>query len=78
MHPDPAEAIARTRFYLLASLRLSGVLLVMAGFAVIAGKWDIAGGDMNRIIGAVMVLIGAFEFSVLPFLLARGWKREPR
>lgn len=74
---NPAdEARARSRFFILAALRLTGALLVMLGFAVIAGKIDLAGPDMNRVIGAVLVLVGAFDFSVAPMLLARRWKRS--
>ena len=70
------EARARSRFFILTALRLTGVVLVMAGFAVIAGKFDMGGPDMNRVIGAVLVLVGAFDFSVAPMLLARSWKRS--
>ncbi|NJS15607.1 MAG: hypothetical protein HC788_14675 [Sphingopyxis sp.] len=76
MNREVAEARAKSRFYILTGLRLLGVLLVMAGFAVIAGKIDIAGPSLNRIIGAAMVLIGAFDFAVVPMLLARSWKRS--
>jgi drug/metabolite transporter (DMT)-like permease len=75
---NDSDRVARARFYILAALRLGGVLLVMAGFAVIAGKWDVGGPDVNRVAGAIMVLVGAFDFAVVPLLLARRWKREGR
>lgn len=76
MTPADIEARARSRFFVLAAMRLFGVLLVMAGFVVIAGNWDIAGPELNRVIGSVMVLVGAFDFAVVPLLLARSWKRS--
>jgi hypothetical protein len=72
---DDKERLAKSRFMVLSALRLFGALLMIAGFVVISGKWDLAGPDMNRIVGVVFVLIGAFDFAVLPMLLARSWNR---
>jgi len=78
MTPDEAETRARSRFHRLSGLRLFGALLMVAGFLVTMGRLDIAGPDLNRVIGVIMVLIGAFGFAVAPVLLARRWKRSDR
>lgn len=72
------EARAKSRFMLLSLLRLTGVVMLMAGFVLIAGRWELLGDGMDRYLGVALVLIGAFDFSVAPFLLARSWKRQDR
>ncbi len=76
MTPEQREAQARNRYYVLATLRLFGALMIMAGFVLAMGKWELAGAETDRIIGIVFVLVGAFDFAVAPMLLARSWKRE--
>jgi drug/metabolite transporter (DMT)-like permease len=78
MTPDEIEARAKTRFFLLGFLRLFGALLMMAGFVLVTGKWEIAGPDVDRYIGIALVLFGSFDFAVAPMLLARSWKRGDR
>lgn len=78
MTPDEIEARAKTRFFVLSSLRAFGALLMIAGFVLVVGKWSIAGPDVDRIIGVVFVLVGAFDFAIAPMLLARSWKRSDR
>ncbi len=76
MTPDEREAQARSRYFVLAALRLFGALMIMAGFVLVMGRWELAGADVDRYIGIVFVLVGAFDFAVAPMLLARNWKRE--
>lgn len=76
MTPDEREAQARNRYFVLAALRLFGAVMIMAGFVLVMGKWELAGADVDRILGVVFVLVGAFDFAVAPLLLARSWKRE--
>jgi drug/metabolite transporter (DMT)-like permease len=78
MTPDEIEARAKTRFFLLGFLRLFGALLMMAGFVLVMGKWQIAGPDVDRYLGIILVLVGAFDFALAPMLLARRWKRGDR
>lgn len=75
---DDQERRAKTRFMLLSFMRLTGALMMVAGFIVISGKWDLAGADQNRIIGTILVLLGAVEFALMPLLFARQWKRQDR
>lgn len=76
MTPDEREAQARTRFFVLGSMRIFGALMLMAGFVLVMGKWELAGPDADRVTGIILVLVGAFEFSLAPMLLARSWKRN--
>jgi drug/metabolite transporter (DMT)-like permease len=76
MTPDEAEARAKSRFYILATLRLFGALMMVGGFVLVGGRQDYIGPDADRIIGVILVLVGAFDFAVAPTLLARHWKRS--
>jgi drug/metabolite transporter (DMT)-like permease len=76
MNNDEAEARARNRHFVLSALRFFGAVMVMAGFVLIMGKWELAGAEVDRIIGVVLVLVGMFDFAVAPVLLARSWKHE--
>ena len=75
MTPDEIEARAKTRFFLLGFLRLFGALIMMAGFVLVMGKWELIDRDIDRYIGIAVVLVGAFDFAVAPMLLARRWRR---
>ncbi|AQA00211.1 hypothetical protein BWQ93_18400 [Sphingopyxis sp. QXT-31] len=71
------EALARKRFFAINLMRVMGIAFLMAGFILIAGRWELAGQPTDRYIGVGLVLIGAFDFAVFPMLLARRW-RSPR
>ncbi|HMO74798.1 MAG TPA: hypothetical protein PKD99_10110 [Sphingopyxis sp.] len=71
------DALAKKRFLALALMRIVGALLVLAGFVLIRGGFELAGQPMDRWIGVAAVLIGAFDFAVMPLLLARRW-RSPK
>lgn len=72
------ESQAKRRFFTLVGVRFFGAVLVMVGFVIIGGKWDPTGAELNKFVGAGLVLIGAFDFAVVPLLLARRWKRQAR
>ena len=71
------DALAKKRFFALSSMRLMGALFILAGFVLIRGAWTLAGPPADRWIGAVVVLIGVFDFAVMPRILARRW-RSPK
>ena len=71
------DALAKKRFFALYSIRLMGALFILAGFVLIRGGWTLAGQPADRWIGVAVVLIGAFDFAVMPLLLARRW-RSPK
>lgn len=71
------DALAKKRFFAITLMRLMGALFVLCGFALISGGLAIAGQPTDRWIGAAIVLVGAFDFAVMPLLLARRW-RSPK
>lgn len=72
-----SDALAKKRFFAISAMRLMGALFVAVGFVLIRGGWDLAGQPTDRWIGVAVVLIGAFDFAVMPLLLARRW-RSPK
>jgi hypothetical protein len=68
---SPEEELARTRFGILNLVRFSGVALVFAGIANIAGKLlpQLAPG-----LGYVLFFLGIFGFYTLPVLLRKRWR----
>lgn len=68
------EALAKKRYFAINLMRIIGALLIMAGFLLVAGRWDVAGQPTDRYIGIAVVLMGAFDFAVFPLLLARRWR----
>jgi hypothetical protein len=74
-----ADALAKKRFIALNAIRITGAIFVLAGFVLIRGGWTLAGPPADRWIGVAVVLIGLFDFAVMPKILARRWKSpEPR
>jgi hypothetical protein len=71
------NALAKKRFFALAAMRVMGALFVLAGFALIRGGLDLAGQPADRWIGVAVVLIGLFDFAVMPKILARRWRTPP-
>lgn len=68
------EMLAKRRHMVLFLIRIMGVAFIMAGFLMIAGRIAIMGGEADRMFGAMLVLIGAVDFALVPRLLARQWK----
>jgi len=71
------DALAKKRFFALASMRLMGALFILAGFVLIRGAFELAGQPTDRWIGVAVVLVGVFDFAIMPRLLARRW-RSPK
>ena len=69
-----ADELAKKRYFAIVAMRLAGALLVLIGFVLIRGGWELAGQPTDRWIGVALVLIGAFDFAVMPRLLARRWR----
>lgn len=67
---SPEEELARTRFGLLNLARFSGVALVFAGIANLAGKLL---PGLAPWLGIVLFLAGIFGFYTVPVLLKRRW-----
>lgn len=71
------EAAARQRFFALSLFRLSGVVLVMFGFAIMLQRFGWVQGDKAKLMGAIVATVGMVQTLVVPRLLARAW-RSPR
>lgn len=71
------DALAKKRFFALSSMRVMGAIFILAGFVLVRGGWELAGQPTDRWIGVAVVLIGVFDFAIMPRLLARRW-RSPR
>lgn len=76
MNPSD-ESLAKKRFFAIASMRLMGAIFIIAGFILIRGVWTIAGQPTDRWIGVAVVLVGVFDFAIMPKILARRW-RSPK
>lgn len=68
------DALAKKRFFAITIMRLMGAAFVAIGFILISGGFSLAGQPTDRWIGAAIVLVGAFDFAVMPLLLARRWR----
>lgn len=66
------EEQAKQRFFLLAGIRLSGVVIAFLGIAIIMKRLV----EPADIIGTALIAIGAFEVIVLPVLLMRSWRTK--
>ena len=71
------DSLAKKRFFAITAMRLMGAIFVLVGFVLIRGGWELAGQPADRWIGVAVVLVGAFDFAVMPLLLARRW-RSPK
>ena len=76
MNPSD-ESLAKKRFFAIASIRLMGAIFIIAGFILIRGAFELAGQPTDRWIGVAVVLVGVFDFAIMPKILARRW-RSPK
>lgn len=74
---QPSDALAKKRFFALSAMRLMGAFFILAGFVLIRGAWTLAGQPTDRWIGVAVVIVGVFDFAIMPRLLARRW-RSPK
>lgn len=66
MPHDPA----RSRFFILSTVRLAGAFAMLIGLVIVYGRW----GGATPVVGVIVTMIGAFGFAVAPRLLARRWR----
>ncbi len=69
--PDEEERLARVRFAILNSAKVSGIVLMCFGLWIMVGDLVREGGDM--LIGTPVFAIGLFQSLVLPKILAAQW-----
>lgn len=68
------DSLAKKRFFAIALMRLMGAIFVLIGFVLVRGGFELAGQPTDRWIGVAIVLVGAFDFAVMPLILARRWR----
>ena len=68
------EDQARSRFFMLSLLRLSGVALAFLGVAVVAKRLI----EPAELVGGVIIALGAIDIMILPRILARRWRTPPQ
>jgi membrane protein implicated in regulation of membrane protease activity len=70
------EDVWRKRFYLFMGLRLFGVLVFLAGFAIAFTSLARPGGWPA--VGAIVIILGVIDAVVAPRLLRKRWREEDR
>ncbi|ASY44451.1 MAG: hypothetical protein EPO45_09150 [Sphingobium sp.] len=73
--PVDPEKIARQRHFAIGLFRLSGALIVMFGFLAIMQRFTWVQGDKAKAFGAIMVIVGLFQFVIVPRLMLALFKR---
>lgn len=74
--PAPSDEEARNRWLVITLLRFTGFALAVLGLLMTQGAVDIA-GEVNRVVGYLLLVAGLADGFVVPQLLARKW-RSPR
>ena len=74
--PVDPEKIARQRHFAIGLFRLSGALIVMFGFLAIMQRFTWVQGDKAKAFGAIMVIVGLFQFVIVPRLMLALFKRS--
>ncbi|CAM5468329.1 hypothetical protein ACFSUK_24800 [Sphingobium scionense] len=74
--PVDPEKIARQRHFAIGLFRLSGAFLVMFGFLAIMQRFSWVQGDKAKAFGIIMVIVGLFQFVVVPRLMLALFKRS--
>ena len=73
MSDEVSEQEWKRRFGMLALLRVSGLLMMLAGvFVGMTGLVKVGG---MPVIGIILVIIGAIDGIVVPVFLRKAWKR---
>ncbi|MES2158096.1 MAG: hypothetical protein V4512_09850 [Pseudomonadota bacterium] len=73
--PLDRDKIARQRHFAIGLFRLSGAFIVMFGFLAIMQRFTWVQGDRAKAFGAIMVVVGLFQFIVVPRLMLALFKR---
>lgn len=76
--PGDPDRVARQRFFALGLFRLSGALLVMFGFLVLMQRFHWVQGNRAKAMGAIFVVVGLFQFVIVPRLLLALFRKPPQ
>ena len=73
MSDQVSEDEWKRRFFMLALVRVSGLLMMLAG--VFIGMTGLVQPGGMPVVGIVLVIIGAIDGIVVPIFLRKAWKR---
>jgi hypothetical protein len=76
--PVDPEKVARQRHFALGMFRLSGALLVMFGFLILMERFNWVQGSKAKAMGMIFVLVGLFQFIIVPRLLLALFRKPPQ
>jgi len=76
--PVDPEKVARQRFFALGLFRLSGALIVAFGFLILMQRFSWVQGGKAKAMGAIFVLVGLFQFIIVPRLLLMLFRKPPQ
>ena len=76
--PVDPEKVARQRFFALGMFRLSGALIVMFGFLILMQRFSWVQGNKAKTMGAIFVMVGLFQFVIVPRLLLALFRKPPQ
>ena len=68
---NDADELARKRFMILNLVRFGSIAIIFAALANIAGKLL---PELSPVLGYVLLVTGAVDFFLAPFLLKRAWR----
>lgn len=71
--PQSDEQRAKSRFIAINALRLTGVVMVLMGIAVLQNAID-----LPEVAAYVLIVLGLVEAFVAPAVLARAWSGNDR
>lgn len=74
---DP-DKVARQRFFALGLFRLSGAIVVMFGFLILSQRFGWVQGTKAKAMGAIFVMVGLFQFVIVPRLLLSLFRKPPQ
>ena len=76
--PVDPEKVARQRHFALGMFRLSGALLGMFGFLILMERFNWVQGSKAKAMGMIFVLVGLFQFIIVPRLLLALFRKPPQ
>lgn len=76
--PTDPDKVARQRFFVIGLFRLSGAFIVMFGFLILMQRFGWVQGSKAKAMGAIFVVVGLFQFAVVPRLLLALFRKPPQ
>ncbi|WP_255210232.1 hypothetical protein [Sphingobium cloacae] len=76
--PVDPEKVARQRFFAIGLFRLSGAFVVMFGILILMQRFAWVQGGKAKAMGLIFVIVGLFQYMIVPRLLLSLFRRRPR